>query len=263
MLKPFKYIYIACIASVLIACNSLKAITLNWEGGKVIENQEVEQIGINQCFSQELISDSLFANMKEGGTWKEDTPDSLRYKLRYLRILHCNADKKPQMGEMIVNELIADKVLRIFRKLYEEGYIIERMVLMDRYNADDETAMRNNNTSCFNFRFKSNSNSEISKHGFGLAIDINTLYNPYVKAIGLDEKTLRVFNYEERHEGVSYDFEPATGEPYAFDRSRRNDIPYKIDETDLAYKLFAQEGFDWGGNWITRKDYQHFEYPTQ
>lgn len=41
------------------------------------------------------------------------------------------------------------------------------------------------------------------------------------------------------------------------DRSKNFD--YKIDENDLAYKLFIQHGFEWGGHWKTRKDYQHFE----
>ena len=87
----------------------------------------------------------------------------------------------PQCGEMVVNAAIADKVLGIFRQLYEAGYRIERMALIDNYGANDETAMRANNSSSFNFRFMTGSTTKISKHGLGLAIDINTLYNPYVK----------------------------------------------------------------------------------
>ena len=37
---------------------------------------------------------------------------------------------------------------------------------------------------------------------------------------------------------------------------------YKIDENDLCYKLFIEKGFEWGGSWEDRKDYQHFEIPT-
>ena len=40
---------------------------------------------------------------------------------------------------------------------------------------------------------------------------------------------------------------------------RRTDFDYKIDSSDLCYKLFTQYGFEWGGDWETRKDYQHFE----
>jgi hypothetical protein len=71
-------------------------------------------------------------------------------------------------------------------------------------------------------------------------IDINTLYNPYIKT--LSDGTLLI--------------QPATGEPYC-DRSW--DFPYKIDHNDLCFKLFTEAGFDWGGDWTNRKDYQHFE----
>lgn len=50
--------------------------------------------------------------------------------------------------------------------------------------------------------------------------------------------------------------EPARSIPYA---DRQADFPYKIDNTDLCYKEFVRHGFEWGGNWTTRKDYQHFE----
>lgn len=40
--------------------------------------------------------------------------------------------------------------------------------------------MSDNNSSAFNFRFISHT-TKISKHGMGMAVDINTLYNPYVK----------------------------------------------------------------------------------
>jgi len=28
---------------------------------------------------------------------------------------------------------------------------------------------------------------------------------------------------------------------------------------DLCFRLFTEAGFEWGGDWTTRKDYQHFE----
>lgn len=40
---------------------------------------------------------------------------------------------------------------------------------------------------------------------------------------------------------------------------RMQDKTYKIDHDDLCFKLFTEAGFDWGGDWTTRKDYQHFE----
>ena len=236
-----------------------RAAKVEWRAGQVISEQDVARLGLDSCFTMSPIGDGLFRRMQDGGTWKPNTPASLRGQLRYLRMLHRNADGRPQMGEMVVNERIAARVLRIFRQLYEADYRIERMVLMDEYQADDETAMRHNNTSSFNFRFMANSTTRISKHGAGLAIDINPLYNPFVLVLGMSNAQLRRLDYGHRKRGVTYDFEPATGEPYAFERSKRTDIPMKIDRTDLAYKLFTAEGFAWGGDWSTRKDYQHFE----
>ena len=36
-------------------------------------------------------------------------------------------------------------------------------------------------------------------------------------------------------------------------------FPYKIKRGDLCYRLFIQHGFRWGGDWKSKKDYQHFE----
>ena len=160
--------------------------------------------------------------------------------LRYLHLLHKDLNGNTVEGELICNVYIAAPLLDIFIKLYEANYAIEKIRLIDEYNADDETAMRDNNSSCFNFRFISHTN-KISKHGLGLAVDINTLYNPYIKEV--DGKRI---------------LEPATAGDYV-DRSKK--FPYKIDKDDLCYKLFAAHGFEWGGSWENRKDYQHFELP--
>ena len=104
---------------------------------------------------------------------------------------------------------------------------------------DGETQMRDNNSSCFCYRAIAGS-TKLSKHARGLAIDINTLYNPY---------------YRDLDDGTRF-IQPATAEAYC-DRSW--DFPYKIDHEDLCFRLFTEAGFEWGGDWTTRKDYQHFE----
>lgn len=142
---------------------------------------------------------------------------------------------------MVVNMLVADDVVDIFRQLYENAYPIERMRLVDYWNADDEMSMRDNNSSSFNFRFITHT-TKVSKHGRGVAIDINTLYNPYYKL------------YADGTEVV----EPATATAYL---DRTAEFPYKIVKGDLCYNLFIQHGFEWGGEWTSCKDYQHFELP--
>ena len=114
------------------------------------------------------------------------------------------------------------------------------MVLPDVYDADDERQMRDNNSSCFCYRVIAGSNN-LSYHARGLAVDINTLYNPYCRR---------------RKDGTLF-VQPATATAYC-DRSRQ--FPYKITRNDLCVRLFKKHGFQWGGDWTTRKDYQHFEY---
>ena len=182
------------------------------------------------------IDEKLFARIK-GKSYKDNCTLPLD-DLRYVHVLHKDIDGKTHSGEIICNVHIAHDVLDIFMKLYEAGYPIEKIRLVDEYDADDETSMRDNNSSCFNFRFISHT-TKISKHGLGLAVDINTLYNPYIKEVG-GKKIL----------------EPATAEAYT---DRTKSFSYKIEPGDLCYKLFTEHGFEWGGEWKSVKDYQHFE----
>ena len=184
------------------------------------------------------ITDDIFARIK-GKSFKDDCTLP-REDLRYLHVPHKDVKGNVHEGEMIVNKHIADDVLDILRELYQNDYPIERMRLIDEYDADDERSMEDNNSSSFNFRFISHT-TRISKHGLGLAVDINTLYNPYTKVVD-GERII----------------EPVTGEPY-LDRDASFD--YKIEKGDLCYRLFTERGFEWGGDWTDRKDYQHFEMP--
>ena len=182
------------------------------------------------------IPDDIFEKM-QGKSYKADCTLP-RENLRYIHVLHVGFDNQVHEGELVVNKDIADDVLEIFKELYESGYQIEKVRLVDEYNADDEASMSDNNSSAFNFRFISHT-TKISKHGMGMAVDINTLYNPYVKTVNGEQS-----------------IEPANAADYV-DRSR--DFSHKIDHDDLCYKLFTEHGFEWGGDWTHSKDYQHFE----
>lgn len=72
--------------------------------------------------------------------------------LRYLRMLYVGFDGEPHVGEMVANVQIADTLLEIFRTLYDNGYQIEKMRLIDDYGGDDDASCLDNNTSCFNYR---------------------------------------------------------------------------------------------------------------
>lgn len=159
--------------------------------------------------------------------------------LAYVHVLYVDFNGETEAGELICNRTIAEDLTQIFYELFTAEYQIEKIRLIDTYGGDDVASMADNNTSCFNYRPVAGS-EKLSKHALGLAIDINPLYNPYVRYT------------TENGQLVS----PEEGEAYA-DRSK--DFPYKIDSSDLCCRLFLEHGFTWGGNWNSVKDYQHFQ----
>lgn len=166
-------------------------------------------------------------------------PEITLEELRYVHIWHYGFDGVPREGELICNEYIAQDLVEIFYELYRCEYRLEKVLLIDEYDGDDMSSMTDNNTSCFNYRQIAGSTS-LSKHAYGLAVDVNPLYNPQI-------------TYEKDGTEV---ITPAAASAYA---DRSVGFAYKIDENDLCCRLFLQHGFTWGGNWNATKDYQHFQ----
>ena len=188
-------------------------------------------------FYYEPLPDNIISRIM-GVSYVENENISLD-DLCYLVLLYNDFNNEIQRGEMICNKSIAQDVIEIFYELYTSGYQIESIKLIDDFNGDDHESMLANNTSCFNYRVVDNS-TRLSRHAYGMAIDLNPFYNPYI-----------TYNKD----GTS-SISPEGSEAYA---DRSTSFPYKIDENDLAYRLFTSHGFKWGGNWNSVKDYQHFE----
>lgn len=192
-------------------------------------------------FSISPISEAVKGRMI-GKSYPEKGAQVSLNDLRYLRVLHYDAEGKVNKGELIVNKLIANDVLAIFKELYQMKFPIQRMRLIDDYDAVDENSMRNNNTSAFCYRVVKGSKN-LSKHSRGMAIDLNTLYNPCFKVDNTNGKGYKPGTLQ-----------PATADKYV---NRTNIYPYTI--TQAVVKVFKKYGFRWGGDWRTVKDYQHFE----
>lgn len=222
---------------VTTSCAKNEYDTTSYRPGEIVSQRYLDSYGYSALFKQEIISDELFESMY-GKSYKDGCPVP-REELRYLQVLHKDADGQSIVGELVVNKSIAEDVLEIFRLLYEASYPIEKIRLIDLYNADDNASMEADNSSAFNFR-KASGQTRLSAHSKGLAIDINPLYNPYCKVKDDGSVTIK----------------PESGRPYA-DRSRS--FNYKIEKGDVCYTLFKEHGFAWGGEWSSCKDYQHFE----
>lgn len=204
--------------------------------GDIIEEEHILTADVDRFFEISPISDPVFERM-DGNSYRQGCPVS-REELRYLRILHYDFSGNIRVGELVCHQSVSEDLLRIFRQLYDIGYPVEKVRLIDDYEADDDRSCSDNNTSCFNYRTVAGS-KKLSLHALGLAVDINPLYNPYITW---------------RSDGTAVCV-PAEGETYM---DREKEFPYKIDEEDICCRLFREAGFTWGGGWEGHKDYMHF-----
>jgi len=154
--------------------------------------------------------------------------------LTYLTVTHVNFYGESVIGHLIVAADIGYEVLDIFREIYEGGFPIHSIQLIDYFDASDYLSMAANNSHAFNFRYIAGTNI-ISRHGFGVAIDINPVQNPYIRGDTIW---------------------PAAGAAYV-DRSYVR--PGMIIPGDVVYTAFMSRGWTWGGYWNWPRDYHHFE----
>jgi len=183
-------------------------------------------------FTSEPLPEHIIAFIT-GVTFREYTPFTHCF-LTYLTITFVDFYGEDRIGHMIVAAEIGDEVLEIFQEIYESGFPIYSMQLIDYFDAIDYYSLTANNSSAFNFRYIANT-STLSRHAFGMAIDINPIQNPYVRG----DNVL-----------------PAAGRPY-LDRTYVR--PGMITSGDVVYQAFTSRGWIWGGTWTSPRDYHHFE----
>jgi hypothetical protein len=168
-----------------------------------------------------------------GSSWRAGCPVGLD-DLRLVRVTHRTFEGKARRGNLVVHRWFAREIVRVFRKLYEERFPIRRMVLVDRYGADDMRSMKADNTSAFNCRYRNGVCCRWSMHAYGKAIDINPVENPYVGSWGVS---------------------PPNGARYRDRTPKRRGM---ISHGDAVWKAFRRIGWEWGGDWGWPIDYQHF-----
>lgn len=202
--------------------------------------QHPDRITYEEGFYYEPLTDTVKERIT-GISYPEEGCTVPYEDLNYVGLRYMDFNGQAQTGELICNKAIAQDMVEIFYELYRNEYRLESVRLIDEYGGDDTASMAENNTSCFNYRVVDGT-TNLSKHAYGLAIDVNPYYNPYVV-------------FQRNADGSDY-ISPPGSEIYA-DRSQS--FAYKIDENDLCYRLFTAHGFTWGGNWNSTKDYQHFQ----
>ena len=199
--------------------------------------EPVKELAAQETFSQSFEYrpiDKEIEMIIKGVSWKQNNTVKID-DLCYVKVTYWGFDEKTHIGELIVNKEIGKEVTEIFKELYAAKFPIMKMKLIDEYDAIDSKSMADNNTSAFCYREVDGKPGKLSKHSYGIAIDINPVQNPYV--------------YKDK---VS----PESGRDY-LDRGKLS--KGMIVANDVCYKAFTSRGWTWGGNWKNEKDYQHFQ----
>jgi len=162
--------------------------------------------------------------------------------LRHLQMSYRDFDGRARIGEMVVHRRWTREVRDAFGELYDAGWPIARMRLIDDYDGDDDRSMAANNTSGFNCR-RVAGQSNWSAHAYGEAIDLNPLQNPYVRPASIM---------------------PPAGRRFAgINRAGSAPVPLGVIRVeDRPVEAFARFGWEWGGYWVSSKDWQHVAAPN-
>ncbi len=175
------------------------------------------------------ITPELAARMH--ASWRPGCPVPLE-DLRYVTVTHHDMAGGVATGELVVHADVAAGLVEVFRTLFDAGFPIASMRLVDDFGADDDASMAADNTSAFNCRAVTGGSSW-SEHSYGRAIDVNPVENPYVRGSTVLPPAGAAF----------------VGRPVA---------PGVILDGDVVVQAFAAHGWQWGGHWTSPKDYQHF-----
>jgi len=161
-------------------------------------------------------------------------PQEVRDKLTLVTADYMDFDYRHRRGQLVIAAVLAAEVEVIFGRLRDARFPIKSVIPIKAFGWDDHASIRANNTSAFNYRLVAGTD-EVSRHALGEAIDINPMLNPYIY--------------------------PADGvPPVPFPYPHRNpNAPGAFVEGDAAVQAFNDLGWEWGGDWKTGPDFQHFE----
>lgn len=179
----------------------------------------------------------LAAEMR-GTTWRTGCPVPLR-DLRLLSLSSWDLDGEAREGPMVVHADAARDVVGVFRKLFRARFQIGEMRLSEEYHPEEDNPhSKVSITASFNCRVTvtpAGPGNRFSVHSWGLAIDINPLQNPYVRADGFTRN-----KYARRYV------------------DRAQDVSGMIHDGDVVVRAFEKIGWTWGGHWSGGVDYMHF-----
>ncbi|MEU9038598.1 M15 family metallopeptidase [Streptomyces sp. NPDC048352] len=171
--------------------------------------------------------------VKLGASLRDGCPVGAR-ELRLIRMNHWGFDGRLHRGELVAHRDAVEPLLYVFGRAFAARFPIRRMRVAAVYGGDDRAAMADDNTSAFNCRPVTGDPGKLSRHSWGLAVDVNPVENPYVDVHGV--------------------VHPPAGRPHL----RRHPVrPGMVTEDGVVAAAFRRVGWEWGGSW-SHPDFQHF-----
>ncbi|MFZ0453875.1 MAG: M15 family metallopeptidase [Ignavibacteriaceae bacterium] len=184
---------------------------------KICVNDTVKIISDSNCSLSEALSG-------------KNIPSSIRKLLTIVPVYYYSFDGRLHKGQIVINKNLAEDIKEIFKKIKERKFPIDKVIPIYKYNWDDKTSMKDDNTSAFNYRTVKGTKI-LSKHASGRAIDINPKLNPQIK----NRLTIPKNSFYNKR------------------------LPGTVSDTSFIVRAFLAKGWRWGGHWKHLKDYQHFE----
>lgn len=162
-----------------------------------------------------------------------DAPLEVANEMAIVDVEYYSIDSMLHRGQVVINRDLVDDIIEIFAYIKEIRYPVEMVIPVKFDMPNGMTTMAHlNNSYGFHYRKMISSNAKLSSHSMGKAIDFNPFNNPYISSEG-DVKPI----------DAKYDI-----------NNKRT-----LTATHPLVKKMKQMGWTWGGDWISAKDYMHFE----
>lgn len=189
---------------------------------------------ISIFITQKIESDNIIidSNMSFRESIKgTKAPKKIIDELVLLDVMYYSMDDKLHRGQILISKQVEAEIKHIFEIALNEKFPIKKCVPIVQYNWSDYASMADNNTSSFNYRKVSGSNN-LSRHSYGLAIDINPMNNPVVYK-----------NNKISPKGAKYNV----------------NVAGTLSKNSNITKELKKYGWKWGGDFNSFKDYHHFQ----
>lgn len=170
-------------------------------------------------------------------------PAEVLAKQVLIEVQYLSFDGLLHQGQVVAHQDVARDIEAFFEQALILKFPIYSVIPIadPRFNFDDEISCNQNNTSGYNYR-EITGGGKISNHSRGLAFDVNTVQNVYVRYDEAGKETYRLpiaAHYDMNAPGTLYKEHPLV-------------------------HFMETRGWTWGGSWSPINgpvDYQHFEKP--